>query len=87
MKNSILAISETQSDSLKVALSQKIYTLSQMSGEEILRMTIDTLTTWGLKVIAAIVVYFIGKWLIKKVKNIKVNLKIFSNDFNYFNIL
>lgn len=70
MKNNILAISETQSDSLKVALSQKIDTLTQMSGEEILRMTIDTLTTWGLKVIAAIVVYFIGKWLIKKVKNI-----------------
>ena len=58
-----------QNDSLRIAISEKIETLSEMDSGEIFRLVTDYLVLWGLKVIAAIALYFAGKWMIKKLKN------------------
>ncbi len=69
MKDSLSRLVEP-TDSIAVAISESLKTFRSMSGEEILDVTLDTVTRWGLKVIAAIVIYFIGAWLIRRVKKL-----------------
>lgn len=65
--NTPLIIEPDPQDSLAMAVSEKIETLSKMSGSEIFDSLVDVLTKWGLKLLAAIVIYFVGAWLIRKV--------------------
>lgn len=58
----------SQQDSVAVAIEEAITKVSQMSGQQILDVLWDTLSRWGLKVIAALVIYLLGAWLIRKIK-------------------
>ncbi len=69
MKDSLGRLIEP-SDSIAVAITETIKTVREMSAEEIWDVVLDTITKWGLKVIAAIVIYFIGAWLIRRVKRL-----------------
>ncbi len=69
MKDSLSRLLEP-TDSIAIAISETIKTVRSMSGKEILDVTLDTFTRWGLKVIAAIAIYFIGAWLIRRVKRL-----------------
>lgn len=57
-------------DSISVAITEKLKTLSQMSGHDLLNSFLNTCVHWGLKVLAAIVIYFIGRWLIRYTQKI-----------------
>lgn len=56
------------SDTLAVEISETIQRLSTMSGQEIWTSVADTIIKWGLKVLAALLIYAIGAWLIRRVK-------------------
>lgn len=61
-------------DSLGVAISEKINEISSMSFGEIWQNLLESCTHWGLKLLAAILIYVVGAWLIKKVRKILVKL-------------
>lgn len=54
-------------DSVAIAITEKVETLQNMSGREIFDSLIQGVSQWGLKLLAAIVIYLVGAWLIKKV--------------------
>lgn len=56
------------SDTLAVEISETIHKLSTMSGQEIWTSVANTLIKWGLKVVAAMLLYIVGAWLIRRVK-------------------
>lgn len=56
------------SDTLAVEISETIHKLSTMSGQEIWTSVANTLIKWGLKVVAALLLYIVGAWLIRRVK-------------------
>lgn len=64
------------SDTLAVEISETIQKLSTMSGQEIWTSVADTVIKWGLKVIAALLLYIVGAWLIRRVK--KILKKVFE---------
>lgn len=57
-----------QKDSVAVVLEEAVTKVSQMSGQQIIDMLWDTLTRWGLKVVAALLIYLLGAWIIRKLK-------------------
>ncbi len=69
MKDSLSRLIEP-TDSVAIAISETIKNVRSMSIEEIWEITLDTATRWGLKVIAAIAIYFVGAWLIRRVKRL-----------------
>ncbi len=90
MKDSLGRLIEPD-DSIAVAISNTIQTVKSMSSEEIFNVILDTITKWGLKVIAAIAIYVIGAWLIRRVKrllhkvftrrNVEASLASFTSSF------
>ena len=58
------------SDTLAVEISESIHKLSSMSGHEIWTSVADTVIKWGLKVLAALLIYLAGAWLIRRIKKI-----------------
>ena len=48
--------------------------ISSFNGKEISSDLIDTLTKWGLKLIAAVLVFFIGRWIIRRFKNFLIKV-------------
>ncbi len=75
MKDSLSRFVEPN-DSIAVAITETIKTVRSMSAAEIWDVTLDTVTKWGLKVIAAVAIYFIGAWLIRRVKKLLQKLFI-----------
>ena len=64
------------SDTLAVEISETIHKLSSMSGQEILSSVTESIIKWGLKVLAAILLYLLGAWIIRRVK--KLLRKVFT---------
>ncbi len=66
-----------EADSIRKAkLAETITQISQMSPQEILDMVIRYIITISLKILAALVIYFIGRWIIRRIK--KVLQRIFE---------
>ena len=61
-------------DSLKTAraeaLAEKVQNLSNMSADQIISLLLEEAVKIGMKVLAAIAIYVIGAWVIKKIKRI-----------------
>ena len=61
-------------DSLKTAraeaLAEKVQNLSNMSADQIISLLLEEAVRIGMKVLAAIAIYVIGAWVIKKIKRI-----------------
>ncbi len=61
-------------DSLKTAraeaLAEKVQNLSNMSADQIISLLLEEAVKIGMKVLAAIAIYIIGAWVIKKIKRI-----------------
>lgn len=61
-------------DSLKTAraeaLAEKVQNLSNMSANQIISLLLEEAVKIGMKVLAAIAIYIIGAWVIKKIKRI-----------------
>ena len=54
---------------------EKIMTkLSAFDGKEISTSLIETLTKWGLKLISAVLIFLIGRWIIRKLKSFLVKV-------------
>ena len=64
------------SDTLAVEISETIHKLSSMSGQEIFSSVSESIIKWGLKVLAAILLYLLGAWIIRRVK--KLLRKVFT---------
>ena len=64
------------SDTLAMEISETIHKLSSMSGQEILSSVTESIIKWGLKVLAAILLYLLGAWIIRRVK--KLLRKVFT---------
>ena len=58
------------SDTLAVEISETIHKLSSMSGQEIFSSVSESIIKWGLKVLAAILLYLLGAWIIRRVKKL-----------------
>ncbi len=69
-------IDSTENFLSSLSIVDKIDTLSTMSGAEIVKFAANTGIHLGLKIIAAILIYIIGGWLIKKI--VKIIKKIFE---------
>lgn len=57
-------------DSLKMEVVEKIRTLSAMSPAELLHTVGEDLIQFALKILAAIALYLIGIWLIRRIRNL-----------------
>ena len=64
------------SDTLAVEISETIHKLSTMSGHDIFASVTESVIKWGLKVLAAILLYLLGAWIIRRVK--KLLRKVFT---------
>lgn len=53
---------------------EAIETMSAMSTEEILYSLLDGLLSFGFKLLAALAIYFVGAWLIKRIKRMLASL-------------
>ncbi|HIZ86979.1 MAG TPA: mechanosensitive ion channel [Candidatus Coprenecus pullistercoris] len=69
-------ITPEPSDTLAMKVSETIHELSSMSGSEIFSSISSTIIKWGLKVLAALLLYLIGAWIIRRIR--KVLKKIFT---------
>lgn len=72
--SSQLDIKPDPSDTLAMEISEVIQKVSTMSGKEIWDSIADTVIRWGLKVIAALLIYLAGAWLIRRLKKILRNV-------------
>ncbi len=63
-------------DSLSLVISEKVSELSNMSGSELLNKIWGDLTQLGMKILAAILIYVIGAWLIRWVRRFLI--KVFN---------
>lgn len=55
-------------DTIAITLEEVIDKVSHMSGQEIVDVIWQTMLKWGLKVLAAILVYLAGRWVIRRIK-------------------
>lgn len=51
-----------------LSTAEKLEQLSKMSGSEIISLILDQLVRFGLKIVLAIVVFMVGRWLIKRIE-------------------
>ena len=65
-----LNLTPDPSDTVAVEISETIHKLSTMSGQEIWMSVAGTVIKWGLKVLAALLLYILGAWLIRRVQKI-----------------
>ncbi|HIZ85881.1 MAG TPA: mechanosensitive ion channel [Candidatus Coprenecus stercoravium] len=69
-----LDLTPDPSDTLAVEISETITKLSSMSGHEILTSVSETVIKWGLKVLAAILLYLLGAWIIRRIRKMLRNI-------------
>ena len=69
-----LDIKPDPSDTLAMEISEVIQKVSTMSGHEIWSSVADTVIKWGLKVLAALLIYLAGAWLIRRIKKMLRNV-------------
>lgn len=61
-------------DTLGMAIADVLEKVSTMSGSEIIDSLIRIILKWGLKVIAAMLIYIVGRWLIKRIRKILISI-------------
>lgn len=61
---------DTLSHDIKAGIASVAEKITTTPTSELLRELVDKAVGFGLKVLAALVIYFIGAWLIKKIKNL-----------------
>lgn len=61
-------------DSVNVAIAENINKISSMSWPEIWENVSSALLKYGLRILGAILLYFVGKWLIKLLRNFLIKL-------------
>ncbi len=61
-------------DSLGSAITETIHTVKSMTLSDLWHIILNDVTKWGLKVLAAIAIYIVGRWLIKRLKKILQNV-------------
>lgn len=71
-----LDLTPDPSDTLAMEIGEVIHKVSTMSGQEIWSSIASTIIKLGLKVLAALLIYVIGAWLIRRVKKILRNVFI-----------
>lgn len=64
-------------DSVEIIIAEKIESLKSLTWADVSDKIIDSATSLGLRILAAVLVYLVGAWLIKKCRNILV--KIFNS--------
>lgn len=64
------APADTLSHDIKAEIASVAEKITTTPTSELLRELVDKAVGFGLKVLAALVIYFIGAWLIKKIKNL-----------------
>lgn len=57
-----------------MAIVEKYNEVTSMSFKEIWERLLENMTHWGLKLLAAVLVYIVGAWLIRKLRHILVKL-------------
>ncbi len=57
-------------DSLGSAITETIQTVKSMTLSDLWHIVLNDVTKWGMKVLAAIAIYIIGRWLINRLKKI-----------------
>lgn len=72
----LLQVQLEPKDSLEMAIVQKYQEVTSMSFKEIWQSLLDNFTHWGLKLLAAILLYIVGAWLIRKLRHLLV--KVFN---------
>lgn len=70
----LLQVQLEPKDSLEMAIVQKYQEVSNMSFKEIWDRLLENMTHWGLKLLAAILLYIVGAWLIRKLRHFLVKL-------------
>lgn len=69
------AINPTEAkDSVEIVITEKIENLKNLTWPDIWDKVIDTATSLGFRIIAAILLYVVGTWLIKKVRSLLTTL-------------
>lgn len=61
-------------DTLGMAIADALEKVSTMSGSEMIDSLIRIILKWGLKVIAAMLIYIVGRWLIKRIRKILISI-------------
>ena len=67
-----------QTDSVMTAI-EKIDMIKNMPAEELITSLIDKSIHFGLKILAALAIYLIGRWIVRKIKNITKKIFIKRN--------
>ena len=52
----------------KTEIADKLASLSQMSGEELIQMSIRGILSVGSRILIALVLLFVGRWIIKHLR-------------------
>lgn len=69
-----LDLTPDPSDTLAMEIGEVIQKVSTMSGQEIWTSVANTIIKLGLKILAALLIYIVGAWLIRRVKKILRNV-------------
>jgi len=65
----LIAAAETVADTTKkTEIADKLASLSQMSGEELIQMSIRGLLSVGSRILIALVLLFVGRWIIRSLR-------------------
>ena len=59
---------------LRHTIIEKVQSLSQMTGQEIVSMIVKDTVTVVLKLLIALAVFYIGRWLIRRVRKMMVRI-------------
>lgn len=59
-----------KADSVKATFIEKLASLSHMSGEDLIKTVTSGVVTIGLKIVIALLIFWIGRWLIRRVRKV-----------------
>lgn len=59
-----------KADSVKASFAEKLATLSHMSGEDLIKTVTSGIVNIALKILIALVIFWIGRWLIRRIRKI-----------------
>ena len=59
-----------KADSVKTTFSQKLSALSEMSGSDLLKAATSGIANIALKIVIALLIFWVGRWLIRRVRRL-----------------
>lgn len=65
-----------KADSVKTTFVQKLETLSQMSGEELVKTVTHSVISVALKILVALLIFWVGRWLIRRARKVMERIMI-----------